>query len=221
MSSHPIIPLFPLNIVVFPGERQPLHIFEQRYKEMIAHCRQGEAEGEVRPFGISLIAGPNLSAVGCSVEITEVLREYADGRLDILTEGRRRYRTVEVYQDQIYYRAAVEFFDDEEEEVDDALLAAARQRYHQVFETHLGHELPTMRMARSSFEMAQLEGLSLEQKQALLEAVSENRRLQLLCEYLDGYLEMLRQRREKEKEEKSKIKANGHTVGANGRAQGE
>lgn len=221
MSPHPIIPLFPLNIVVFPGERRPLHIFEQRYREMVAYCREGEAAGQTRPFGISMIAGPNLSAVGCSVEISEILEEFPDGRLNILTLGRRRYRTIEVYQDHIYYRSAVEYFDDEQEETDSELLAAAQHRYHEVFETHLGHELPEGPLVNSSFEMAQLESLSLEQKQILLEMVNENQRLQLLCGYFDTYLEVLRQRREEEKEEKNKIKANGHTAGGNGYASGK
>lgn len=207
MAAHPVIPLFPLNVVAFPGERRPLHIFEERYKAMIAYCRQGEAEGEPRPFGISLVEGNNLSAVGCSVELTEVLREYPDGRLDIITVGSYRYRTVEVYQDQIYLRAAVEYFDDGEEEVDGELLGAAQRRYQEIFEIYLGHDLPEDPPMHSSFEMAQLEGLSLGQKQELLETIGEKRRLQLLCDYFDRYLDMLHKRRE----EKKLIRSNGHT----------
>ena len=114
--NEEIIPLFPLSIVVFPKQAIQLHIFEDRYKAMIADCRGGELDGGASPFGISLQGEENVRQVGCAVVLQEVLREFADGRLDIICLGARRYRCVEVFEDKSYFTAAVEYFDDEPEE---------------------------------------------------------------------------------------------------------
>ena len=79
-----LIPLFPLDVVLFPGTPLPLHIFEPRYKEMIAECRAQD-----RPFGVVRALEQGLADVGCTAEIVTVVKEYPDGRLDLVVEGRQ------------------------------------------------------------------------------------------------------------------------------------
>jgi len=106
-----LLPLFPLEVVLFPGRELPLHIFEPRYKEMIGEARRDSSE-----FGIVLASEGGLVQTGCTAVITRVLREYSDGRLDILTLGKRRFEILLVNEERSFLRGAVEYFDDEDEE---------------------------------------------------------------------------------------------------------
>ena len=109
-----IIPLFPLSIVVFPGHLVPLHIFEERYKKMIADCA-GE-EGRYEPFGISYENDGDVAAIGCAVTVTRRAEANAEGSFHIVCRARRRYRILQVYKDDAYLRGHVEFFDDDEDD---------------------------------------------------------------------------------------------------------
>jgi Lon protease-like protein len=86
-----------------------LHIFEERYKEMIGETRRDGSE-----FGVVLATKKGLANIGCTATIERVLREYPDGRLDILAVGRRRFEILLVNEERSFLRGAVEFFDDEE-----------------------------------------------------------------------------------------------------------
>jgi Lon protease-like protein len=108
MQPGLLLPLFPLQVVLFPGGALPLHIFEERYKEMI-----GEAIHEQTEFGVMLATGNGLAAVGCTATVEKVLREFPDGRLDILTRGRRRFELLLLNEERNFLRGSVEFFDDE------------------------------------------------------------------------------------------------------------
>lgn len=104
-----LLPLFPLELVLFPGQTLPLHIFEDRYKEMIGECHQKNTE-----FGVILAKENSIANVGCTASITAVTRRYDDGRLDIETGGRRRFEVLFLDQERSFLRAAVQFFDDED-----------------------------------------------------------------------------------------------------------
>src|SRR5262249_18563063 len=104
-----LLPLFPLQVVLLPGGELPLHIFEDRYKEMI-----GEVIRERREFGVVMANEKGIVNTGCTATIERVLREYSDGRLDILTHGRRRFEILLLNDERSFLRGAVEFFDDEE-----------------------------------------------------------------------------------------------------------
>src|SRR5438046_6307691 len=106
-----LMPLFPLHVVLFPGEQLPLHIFEERYKEMI-----GEALREHTEFGVVLASEKGIVNTGCTATVDQVLREYPDGRMDILTRGRRRFEILLLNDERTFLRGAVEFFDDDEPE---------------------------------------------------------------------------------------------------------
>src|SRR4051812_16389463 len=108
MSSR-MIPLFPLNVVVFPRTRLPLHIFEERYKEMV-----GQVIGDESEFGIVLAKQDGIVNAGCTVAIEKVLEMYPDGRMDIMTVGRRRFEVVSLNEEKPYLQGEVAFFDDDD-----------------------------------------------------------------------------------------------------------
>ena len=94
-----LIPLFPLEVVLFPGQPLPLHIFEERYKVMIRECL---AAKEQREFGVVLAKPNGIAQVGCTAEVVELVRSYADGRMDIVSAGRRRFEVLFVDQSKSY-----------------------------------------------------------------------------------------------------------------------
>jgi Lon protease-like protein len=104
-----LIPLFPLQVVVFPRTRLPLHIFEERYKEMVGNAIRDRSE-----FGIVLAREQGIVNAGCTVSVDQVLQMYPDGRMDIVTRGQRRFEIVSLDEDKDYLQAQVDFFDDED-----------------------------------------------------------------------------------------------------------
>ncbi len=114
------LPLFPLGMVVFPNQTLPLHIFEERYKQMIADCalqREGEDYG---PFGMSFEHEGDIAPIGCAVQVLKVTRRYSNGTFDVICRGAWRYRAIEVEQNvQPYLTARVEMLEDEEAEFAD------------------------------------------------------------------------------------------------------
>jgi Lon protease-like protein len=85
-DAYPLIPLFPLGLVLLPHMELPLHIFEERYKTMINMCLE---DGQT--FGIVLFDGEVIQKIGCTAEIQSVVKRFDDGRMDILTRGDRRF----------------------------------------------------------------------------------------------------------------------------------
>src|SRR5579871_3645715 len=102
------IPLFPLNVVLLPGTRLPLHIFEERYKLMIGRCIDQQT-----PFGIILAVRDGIAAIGCTAHVVRVAKTYDDGRMDILTAGQTAYRVQELHNDQPYLEGDVELLEDD------------------------------------------------------------------------------------------------------------
>jgi Lon protease-like protein len=124
-----LLPLFPLQLVVFPGSAVPLHIFEERYKEMV-----GEAEAAGAEFGIVLAKDGGIVNTGCTVLVETVLKRYPDGRFDVLTRGQRRFLVKALDQDKDYLRGEVEYYGDDEPESPPADL---RQRAVEAFDQML------------------------------------------------------------------------------------
>jgi Lon protease-like protein len=102
------IPLFPLELVLFPGAALPLHIFESRYKEMIAECLAGKS-----PFGVVRAQREGLAVIGCTAGVVRVLEKYPDGRLDILCEGLDRFEIENLDNSRSFLQAEVDFFQDD------------------------------------------------------------------------------------------------------------
>jgi len=169
-------PLFPLGIVALPGEVVPLHIFEERYRTMIAHCL---AEGS--EFGIVWLSDDSLRDIGCACEITEVVERDEEGRLNILTRGTRPFRLLEREDHLPYPAGVVELLDDREETVDGSLAALARETYAELVQRATDSRPEPLELARmSAYDMAATVDFGLEAKQGLLDMRSENARLRLV-----------------------------------------
>jgi Lon protease-like protein len=103
-----LLPLFPLEVVLLPANILPLHIFEDRYKEMIGEAIQNKTE-----FGIVQAGEKGILNLGCTASILEVSTQYPDGRLDIVCQGRRRFEILYLDEEKSYLRGSVSFFDDD------------------------------------------------------------------------------------------------------------
>ena len=104
------IPLFPLDVVLFPGTALPLHIFEDRYKEMIGECVVRKTG-----FGVVRAQREGLSVIGCTADILQILEHYSDGRMDILCRGAERFEIENLDNSRSFLQAEVDFFIDEGE----------------------------------------------------------------------------------------------------------
>jgi Lon protease-like protein len=107
-----LLPIFPLQLVAFPGSAIPLHIFEERYREMV-----GAAEAEGTEFGIVLAKDNGIVNAGCTVLVEKVLERYPDGRFDVVTRGKRRFVLLSIDREKAYLRGEVEYFDDDDWEL--------------------------------------------------------------------------------------------------------
>jgi Lon protease-like protein len=184
-----LLPLFPLRIVVFPRTPLPLHIFEDRYKELIGEAIQAATE-----FGIVLAKDDGIVNAGCTVIVEKVVKNYADGRMDILTRGVRRFEILGLNEDKSYLRGEVEFFDDDEPGPAPAdLQEKALVQYRGLLETgELRENEPVLSDPQLSFQLAQavqdMDFLSL-----LLRNRSEPQRLKQLADYLARLAPKLRE----------------------------
>ena len=212
MSVAERLALFPLELVLLPGERRPLHIFEPRYRLLVRRLlRQQER------MGINLLLEGRLYPVGCVAELEHVLRRYRDGRFDILVVGQRRYqiRTVDETSHP-YWVADVEWLEDEPEEGASTLRRRCEYLYGELLSLVRGtspeveYLLEEARRAEQlSFYLGSQLGLELLQRQRLLELRSERHRLQWLCRYV---AQLVRRLREMEAILR-RIRSNGHFPG--------
>ncbi|MGB8128158.1 MAG: LON peptidase substrate-binding domain-containing protein [Candidatus Angelobacter sp.] len=178
MKFVSLLPLFPLEIVVFPGAPVPLHIFEPRYKEMISECFS-----QNRAFGMVRAKENAVSAIGCSATIIEVVKKYEDGRMDIAAEGVQRFEIIQVNQERSFLQAEVNFFDDEPSTVSKDATDRVIQLHEQLFAV-MGQSVEVDRdAAYLSFRLAQDLPVDLDFKQTLLEMKSEAERAGILTEY--------------------------------------
>jgi len=169
-------PLFPLGIVTLPTEYVPLHIFEERYKQMIGECLERDTE-----FGILWMSDDELKEVGCAVTIDRVLERMDDGRLNILCRGTRPFRLIERQDDFAYPAGLVEWVDDKDEPDDEATAVRARTAYAELVEQATDRVLePGEVDEMTAYEMAATVDFGLEAKQGLLDLRSENARLRLV-----------------------------------------
>jgi Lon protease-like protein len=203
------IPLFPLGLVLLPGMRLPLHIFEERYKQMISDCL---AEG--RPFGIVLFDGQSIHSVGCMARIDAVVKRYDDGRMDIMIRGGERFVIRELIEERAYMEARVFFFDDAEKvSPDDSLDEAIETAMHLLKEAadiDAGFDSSTfggrVDPKQLSFAIAALEGFAPAERQGLLEMTSPAERLNKCVQALSRIVARNRLTREIQK----MIGGNGH-----------
>ena len=168
-------PLFPLGIVLLPGEAVPLHIFEERYKQMIGECLD-----EDREFGIIWLSDDELKEVGCGARISRVLERFEDGRLNILVEGTTPFRLERRIGDLAYPAGDVELLEDEAD-ADEAALERTRSGYADLVEEVTDSRPDAEALAElGAYGMAATLDIAPSAKQALLELRSEPARLDQL-----------------------------------------
>jgi Lon protease-like protein len=184
MASR-LIPLFPLRVVVFPRTPLPLHIFEERYKEMTGNAIRDHSD-----IGIVLAKEEGIVNAGCTVRIEKLLHTYPDGRMDLLTRGQDRFEILDLNQEKSYLQAAVDFFDDDDITATPAdLRDRALANYNALRELRSveDREAADLNDPQLSFQLAQILP-DLDFLHALQRDRSETGRLKQLNQYLEQYI---------------------------------
>jgi Lon protease-like protein len=191
-----LLPIFPLELVLLPGVPLPLHIFEPRYKEMIAECLE-----QKKPFGVVRASSDGVAGIGCTAEIMSVTKKYDDGRMDILTRGVERFEVIEVNEDRSFLQAEIAVVQDEDEDQDEdesgkpaTEMVTHAVRLHAEIAKLAGTEPsgPDEHAGNLSFLLAGSLPLDLDFKQSLLSTLSEAKRLEAVVGYLEAILPGLR-----------------------------
>lgn len=186
-----ILPLFPLNVVLFPQSQLPLHIFEERYKTLISECVTHDSV-----FGINFMHEQQIRSIGCTASIKEVAKRYPDGIMDIVVEGGRRYTLHNLVDaPHPYYSGRISWYNDIHEDVDETLRGKAVHLHNEfvktVFKGSVAQvDLSDIRKSRA-FHLVQKSGLDLVQRQVFLSMNSENTRLGFLINHLESILPLL------------------------------
>ena len=184
-----LLPLFPLDVVLFPGTPLPLHIFEPRYREMISECLDRK-----KSFGVVRAKEEGVAEIGCTAEIITVTQKYPDGRLDIVTEGRERFEVMQVNQERSFLQAEVLYLQDEPEKATAEEIAQAVKLQGEIVATGRLHsrQPPESEDPRLSFNLVGPLPLDLDFKQTLLGMKSEAERMQAVISYFEAILPNLR-----------------------------
>lgn len=176
--------LFPLPLVLLPTERVPLHIFEERYRELIGECLESDRE-----FGLIYADDDGMRDVGTCARVTEVLARMPDGRMDILVEGRSRFRLLELTTGRGFQTGEVSPVEDEKDPSDSESIARAIGLFDRLRElTGSDLDVPDPGTAQLSFVLAGLVELAPDDKLQLLRDVSERSRMSRVCELLERAL---------------------------------
>lgn len=180
------IPIFPLQLVVFPNSSYPLHIFEERYRKLLNRCLN-DGSG----FIIISKFNNNISDVGVFVRVSNVIKKYNSGESDIIVQGVKRYQIgdVSMHPDG-YLEALVEEYDDDDSVIDYTLLEEMKDKFEEILNKanfHLDDSFwkRFKETETKSFKVAEKSGLTLEQQQELLILKEENLRLSYLIDYFN------------------------------------
>ncbi len=193
--------LFPLGIVLLPTEQIPLHIFEDRYQELIGECLEQERE-----FGLVYADEEGLREIGTRAAVTEVLDHFDDGRLNIVVEGRDRFRLVELTSGRSFQTGLVELVDEEPDPPDPDDASRALELFRRLVDlTGAEVEAPPPDTVQLSFELAGRFEFAPELKQRLLQLMSERERVKLLAELLNAAASAV----EREKDVAQRAASNG------------
>jgi Lon protease-like protein len=188
-----LLPLFPLGVVLLPSMRLPLHIFEDRYKELI-----GEAKANGTGFGILLAAEKGIASVGVAATIESVLHNYDDGRMDIVVRGGGRFEVMMVNEERSFLQAWVEYFDDTETDRGTAeqreKLAAHRADLMALADAYIDQGEFGPGATDLSFRLAELLP-DMQLRVQLLATRSERERLDLLENYIPNFVRQQKARR--------------------------
>lgn len=198
------IPIFPLSIVVYPGEELNLHIFEPRYKQLISDCF-----ADNKPFGIPSMVKDKLMEFGTLVSIVEIKEVYEDGKMDIRTKADKVFRILEILKqvpDKLYSGAIVKYPDNNERSKPDTVkkILASLRELHRLLNISRNFKKPDEEIV--SYDIAHHAGLNLEEEFELLQLLREDQRLEYLKRHLNKVLPIVNEMESL----KQKVKLNGH-----------
>ncbi|MGN6435099.1 MAG: LON peptidase substrate-binding domain-containing protein [Agriterribacter sp.] len=198
------IPIFPLSVVVYPGEAINLHIFEPRYKQLINECFQ-----EVKPFGIPSVINHKIEELGTLVTVTEIVKTYDNGEMDISTKGVSVFRILEIIKnipDKLYSGAIVNYPDNDDmgnQDMMKKLLGNLREMHRLL---NISKSFKKADEELTVYDIAHHAGLSIEQEYELLGLTRELQRQEYLKRHLNKVIPILNETEAL----KEKVKLNGH-----------
>lgn len=204
------LPLFPLQLVVFPGEKLNLHIFEERYKQLISECYNGN-----KAFGIPTYLNENVQEYGTEVEVTSIEKVYPDGRMDVRLKGLRTFRIIDFFTkaENALYPAGIVSFDHQyiQYPINDRATDEISKKLKEILTElsqilDISKNLIPSKPQNMSFSIAHYLGMPLEKEYELLLTTHETDRQQKLINYIQSALPDIKKREMM----KTKIALNGH-----------
>ena len=176
-SMNDKIPIFPLPLVLLPGEKLPLHIFEEKYKKMIEYCLKNN-----KKFGIINSTNNDSLVIGCTASIDQLVGGENESReYDILVSGVERFIVKSYNISENYKQAYVKTWNDIDDTIDESLLQEANVFLYEVLlKLGASSKIPQINMPKSSFEIASMLDIDKRAKKILLKSQSENDRLIIL-----------------------------------------
>lgn len=198
------IPIFPLGIVIYPGEQLNLHIFEPRYRQLINECVETK-----KPFGIPSVINDKINEMGTVVQVTELSQVYEDGKMDIKTEGLQVFRMLEMINtlpDKLYSGAIVSYPDNDDKGNRVLMQGIVKgiKELHKLLNIEKKFSKPDEELW--SYDVAHHAGMSLQEEYELLELMQELQRQEYLKRHLKKVIPVLAEMETL----KEKVKLNGH-----------
>jgi len=177
----PEVGLFPLGVVLLPTEQLPLHIFEPRYRELIGECLE-----HGREFGLVYEDDEGRREIGTTAGVSDVVRRFPDGRMNVVIEGRERFRIVRPTEGRSFATAEVDVVEDEPDPAEPGAIERSLHLFRRLAEQAGGEapEAPEV-TPRLSYELAARVDFGPVIKQELLEERSERARLRQVVELLE------------------------------------
>jgi len=197
------LPLFPLEVVLYPDEVLPLHIFETKFIELVNDCLAEDAS-----FGIVLIVDGKMKEIGCTAKISKVTEQFEDGSKNIIVTGMERFRILQVHHRRSYLTAETETILDGQKAPNPKLIDRLIAQHIKLLELAGRTPSPSLyeNRDRISFFIAHNAGLTLDQKQNVLEDDAEKDRIKFLITHLEQFIPAVEQAETVRK----KIRSNGH-----------
>ena len=182
MLKHAKIPLFPLNLVALPKEKIPLHIFEEKYKNMISDCISNK-----KPFGIIQIKDKKIANIGCSMNVYKVLKKYNNGEYDIICKGVERFKINKIDKQNDLWYAEVSFFNEDYKSINKEFFDQILDKYLKILissnaKINIQNEVDK----KNSFDFTKNVILPRQIKQIFLNLNNEKERLEFINQFLDS-----------------------------------
>jgi hypothetical protein len=199
------LPIFPLNIVVFPGEALNLHIFEDRYKQLVLECFEQKKE-----FGIPTVINGQMKELGTKVKILSIDKEYEDGKMDIKTQGISTFRVLEtitnvpdkLYQGAIVSNIETEYYDGFKSKM--KVIMKEIEMFHGLLNIKKDYNIPFEEL--TAYHIAHHIGLNIEEEYDVLRMPKESQRQEYILRHLRKVLPTVHELNNLQK----RIQLNGH-----------